>query len=973
MKKIIVLIFMLSFSSYMAMGQSLTVRGTVTSAEDGSTLPGVTVVVKGTSRGVATGIEGNYEIQAERGDILVFSSVGMLSTEIEVGSQATIDVALEPDLLSIEEVVVTGYAVKRKTNVTGSISKVEADDLQKVTAANVEGLLQGQAAGVFVASNSGRPGAGAQISIRGRGSINSSSSPLWVVDGVIMHGVPTLNPNEIENISILKDASATALYGSRGANGVVLVSTKKAKTGVNNISFNARTGLTQLNNGNFDLMDSQQLYDYWGSFANQSSLPSFYDPSLTDVNTDWWDIGSQTAVAHDYNLALTSSTENMKSYLMVGYYNESGAIKTYDFERYNARLNLDYQPAEWLKIQPKFSGYYSKTYSNEAAGYTLNTQLPWDDPYDENGDPVNAKDPNVTWYGRDQNNYLYDAQWNYSKGNTFSLNGNMDFQVRISRDITFESTNNMNFYYYRGMGYTDPRSNSGLQDDGSISNSTAKRITRFTNQLLRYSRNFGDHSINALAAYEYNDYTYESTYAAGKGIAPGREILDVTSEAKSVGGSKNAYAFQSFLFNASYTYTDRYIAQFSFRRDGSTRFGENNRYGNFFTFSGGWNIHNESFFDVAAIDILKLTGSYGSIGNTPNNLYGHLSLYALNNQYNGSPSAFPSQMPNPDMTWEKAFESNIAVELRLYDRFDVELQAYNKNTDDLLSFVPQSTLTGYTGYWANIGSINNKGVEATLGADIFKNSEFNWNLAVNIGLNRNEVTALNEDQAIVSGSKIIEVGEDIDTWYLRKWAGVNPDNGDPQWEVVDETTGEVTLTSDYNSATRQKVGTSTPDFFGGIFSNMSYKGFSLDLNFNFVSGLQIYHAARELFDSDGSYPTFNQMVLADHWSRWEQPGDDATHPLAYYGGNNNSHKPSSRYLEDGSYLRLKNLRFAYTLPVNLLKALNMKEASIFFSGDNLATFTGFSGADPEVGTGGYIGTGFYPVAKKFMFGLNVTF
>lgn len=972
MKRFIILFLMVSLSCTFAVGQSVTVSGTVTSSDDGIALPGVTVVIKGTSSGVATDLDGNYSIQAQPGSILVFGSMGMLSQEVTVGNTATVDIVMDPDLLSIEEVIVTGYAVQKKTNVTGSIAKIEAKELKSVTTPNVAGMIQGQAAGVFVAQDGGRPGSGSQISIRGRGSINASTAPIWVVDGVIMHGVPQINASEIDNISILKDASATALYGSRGANGVILVTTMRAKTGVNNISFSARTGLTQLNQGNFDLMNSQQLYDYEAAFDNASTNPAYFTPSLTDVDTDWWDIGSKTAVAQDYNLSLTSSNENMKSFLNVGYYNESGAIKTYDYERYSARLNLDYQPLEWLKVMPKLSAYYKTTYSNEGAGYYLNTLLPWDNPYDVNGVPVNAKDAGVTWYGRDEANYLYDAQWNYSKGNTFDLNGSMDFQIRISPAFSFESTNNISFYFYDGMSYSDPRSNDGQQDNGSISNSSAKRITRFSNQLLRYSKIFGDHSINALAAYEYNDYMYQGFDASGKGLAPGREILDVTSEAQSVGGTKNEYVYQSYLANVSYAFTDRYLAQFSFRRDGSSRFGMDERYGNFFTLSGGWNIHNESFFSVDAIDILKLSASFGSVGNTPNAVYGHLSLYALDNQYNGDPSAFPNQLGNPFMTWEKAYESNVSVSTRILNRFNIDFEVYNRNTYDLLSFVPLSTLTGYTGYWANIGSIRNWGFEANVGTEVLK-GDFNWNLNFNLGINRNEVSELFNDQAIVSGNKRINVGDDIDTWYMKKWAGVDPDNGDPQWEVVDDVTGDITLTNDYNVATKQNVGTSTPDFFGGVLSSMNYKGFNLDLRFNYVVGNDIYHGARELFDSDGAYPTFNQMVLVDDWSRWESTGDDATHPLAYNGGNRNSHKPSSRYIENGSYLRLKNLRFGYDIPVSLLKTLKMKEASLFFSADNLLTITNFSGADPEVGTGGSIGTGFYPVSKKFMFGVNVTF
>src|SRR5690606_37881487 len=405
--------------------------------------------------------------------------------------------------------------------------------------------------------------------------------------------------------------------------------------------------------------------------------------------------------------------------------------------------------------------------------------------------------------------------------------------------------------------------------------------------------------------YEYNDYVYDDFSATGSGIVPGTDILNNAARPKSVGGFKNEYALQSFLFNANYGYDDRYMTQFSIRRDGASNFGENNQYGTFYSASLGWNIHNESFFNIAAIDELKLRVSYGAVGNRPSSLYPQYDLYNLSNTYNGIPVTTPSQLGNADVGWEKSYQTNIGFDAYLFNRVGLTFDYYIKDTSDLLYFIAIPDVTGYSGYWENIGGVKNDGFELFVDADIIRNQDFQWNLNFNIGINNNQVTELYEGEPIIKGNKRLDIGKDIDTWFMRKWAGVDSQNGDPLWEVVDHDTGEVTTTNNWNDATQQEVGTSTPDYYGGIGTSFTYKVISLWANFAYSKGNEIYNYNRELYDADGAYPTYNQQVLAEGWSRWQAPGDIATHPKPTYGGNNLSNNTSSRYLEDGSFLRMR--------------------------------------------------------------------
>ena len=933
----------------------------------GETIIGANIMIKGTGTGVSTNIDGGFSIEAATGDELIVSFIGYLTQTIKIDSQKTLNIKLLEDTKTLEEVVVVGYTVQTKSAVTGSV--VKADKLKDVNTLEVGSMLQGKVSGVYVSGSSGEPGQASKIRIRGKGTLNSSVSPLWVVDGVIVGEDPGLNPNEIDNISVLKDGSATALYGSRAANGVIVVTTKRGEYDANKYSVSVNAGVSLLSTGRLEMMNSQELYDYQKSWNNQS----WFTEELLKHNTDWFKEASKPGLYTNANITYTGSSGRMRSFVMADYYREEGAIKDFTLDRFTFRSNNDVKFTDRFTMSTKISGSLSRTDSQQRSVYNTYLYLPWDFPYNEDGSIRSGQEQD--WRGRDGINDMYDLQWNWSRSKKLTVDGTINFNYQITDWLRFESNNSIRYLSNRSESYTDKRSRSGQSDKGSLSNSNSLLTKQFTNQMIRFEKSFGKHKVNALGAYEYTRHFYESTSAEGRGIQPGREILDVTTGIKSIGGYKDAIATQSALFNANYDYDNRYMGQVSYRMDESSCFGKNNRMGHFFTVSGGWNIQNETFFESLreSVNQLKVRVSYGSLGNTPGAYYGHYPLYS-SMMYNDEVAYFPSQMGNADLSWEKCYTTNIGIDARFFDRFGVTIDLYNKNTSDLLYYAPLPNISGYTGQYKNVGAINNKGLEISLNADVIRTSKFQWTSDFNIGFNRNRVTELYGGKPELKGLKRLEEGRDMDEWYLREWAGVDPANGSPLWYTTDEN-GKRTTTDSYNKADRVYCGSAAPKFTGGWMNSFSYKGFTLTANFDFVYGNLLYNQSRELLDSDGAYADYNSMKLKSGWKRWEKEGDIATHPKAINGGNKNSNKSSSRYLEKGNYFSLRNLSLGYSIPEKLCGKLGLQRVNVSCSADNLFTLTPFSGVSPQLSdssTDGYAGT-IYPLSRRIVFGLNVSF
>lgn len=987
-KTIAMISLLLCFSIY-ANAQEITVSGTIIDKEN---LPIIGAIVKGGSAGTASDIDGRYQIVVDKNGTLEFTLVGYKKVVIPVQGKQTIDVTMEEDVQVLEQVVVVGYSTISKRSLTGALDVIDDKKLKNITSPSVENLLVGKAPGVQVSSASGQPGQAGKIVIRGRGSLSGSTDPLWVVDGVIMgNSGGDLNPADIENVTILKDAASTAIYGSQGANGVIQVTTKSAKEGKITINFSGKLVGTWLNNGPMEMMNGSELYDLYSSFSNYDIAPEY-----KDKNFDWWDSAAKTGFAHEYNLSIGGGSETVRSYASVGYYEEEGAIKSLNLKRYNLLAKLEFKPYKFLTLRPMVSGSYRKTDDRQGGAVgNMYANMPWDSPYKEDGSLV-SRGKDAGWFAGSRTNYMYDQQWNFVKRERTEVNVNMDFDVKLTDWLTFASVNSYKFSKNESKSLEDPRSMAG---EGAIGKGRVEDTYRnyervYTNQLLRVNKAFGDHYINAVVGYEWNEINTKWNRSSATGIPAGFIVQEAAANPEAAVGGQQSEAVQSYLANVNYTYSDRYVGQVSFRRDGASNFGPDNRYGNFYSISAGWNIHNESFFKAKdVINNLKLRASYGSQGKRPDAAYGHLYLYntGLNQSYNGETGVIISgYMGNRDLRWEKTFTADFGLEMSLFNRVDISFDYYHKNVSDLLYEVDLPAVSGQNKSYQNAGKLVNQGIEASIGVDIIKSEDFDWRVDANIGLNRNEIKSLydNKEQMIVSAGDniagsaqiIYKPGMDSRTWWVKEWAGVDPKDGSPLWYKKDADGNKVT-TNKYNEANETACGAFTPDFFGGFTTNLRYKDFDLTAVFGYSVGGKIYNYARMEYDSDGAYIDRNQMKLHNGWSRWEKEGDIATHPKPVYKNLTNSAKTSSRYLESATFLKMRSLMIGYNVPLKIKGISNLR---LTVSGENLFTISHFSGVDPEVPPRYYYSNGqlnstitgvasaVYPNNRKFVFGVNVT-
>ncbi len=974
------------------------IKGTIVDSKTGEPVIGASVKVKGTKLAAVTDLNGEFELNTHANATLQISYVGFKETEVKASNGMKI--SLEEDTEALEEVVVVGYGTQKKESLTGAMANIKGEKLKDITSATVENMLNGKVSGVYVAPGSGRPGSTGAIIIRGQTSINGATAPLWVVDGVIVgNSAGDLNPDDIETMTVLKDAASTAIYGSEGANGVVVVTTKQAKHEKMSISLSAKAGLSTLNRGNLEMMDGAEFYDYYKSFQNVESV-NFprWNEDLRNSNFDWFKLAKKTGSTQDYNLTLNGGSENIQSMFTLGYFKEEGAVKGYDMNRYSTRIKVVYKPYEWLTIKPNISGSRTNDKDKQYSVGAMYSMMPWDSPYDENGNLV----PNyyAGWVNSKATNYLNDlAAGDYSTSTTYDLSGGLDFDIKIAPWLTFSSVNNYSYYNSQTHGYYDPKSSSGEGVNGRTTEYNYVSTRRYTNQLLRFKKSWGKHNVNALLAYEFNDYEMKYTDVYATGFISGFEDFMTAAKPEMANGYRTAWAKQSYFTQWRYDYDSRYYGELSLRRDGRSNFGSNNRYGNFFSVSGAWNINNESWFKADWVDQLKLRAAFGSVGNVPTSLYPSYSLYSVGATYNENPGALISQIGNKDLTWEKTYTTGVGVDASFWqNRLHATLDYYIKNTSNILYQVPVTGLVGVTSIWKNIGKMRNTGIELTVGGDIIRTKDLTWNVTANISHNSNELRDLYKqrdangnyvvkpvlisDGTSIAGTaqRILEIGEPVDTYYMKEWAGVNPEDGKPQW-YMDDANGNKVVTDSYSKASYYKCGKASPDVYGSFSTSLFYKNFDLQANFGYSLGGQIYSYYRQEFDSDGAYAgDRNQMKLQKGWSRWEKPGDIATHPRAMYNNQDKGNLASSRYLESSDYLKLRSLTLGYNFD---LKKYGIQTLRLSVSGENLFTITDYSGVDPELPAGtndkGVLsvtntgGTSVYPAVRKFMLGVNLTF
>lgn len=980
---------------------SITVKGQVTSAEDGLGMPGASIVVKGTSAGTITDFDGNYEIEVDNGAMLVFSFMGYKSQEHKAVPH--LSVTLQSDAIMMQEVVSLGYSSVKKAELSSAVVTVSADQLTDVTTSDVGNMLQGKVAGVQVTNAGGQPGDAAQIRVRGTGSITASSDPVYVVDGVMG---ASFNPQDVETISVLKDAGATGIYGAAAAGGVIVVTTKQGKKNDKlSIDIKATAGAKQALYSNYKMMNSAELYNFHKSLYSKTVFNSQYPKSLLEQDYNWQDEFFRTGAIQDYYVSVKGGSEKVGYYAGLSYFGEQGTLKCTGMQKVSGQFSMNADLTKWLDMSVRAS--FSKSSVDYAPSWTMLddafNKMPWDNPYELDADGnstgkylyVNGdtrSDNGGKWWSQSKWNALNTTQYNYAKSNNFDFNGTLVFNVHFTDWLHFTTTNTFSTGYYKSTEYRDPRAFDSEYANGYLSNSIGLSKSFGTINILKANGQWGQHSLSGMLGYEYSTWKSEYTNAAGTGMPNGVDALNSCTP-YSVGGYEIPGASWATFIQAQYDYGKRYFLTATFRAEASSIFAPKNRVGYFPSVAASWLISNEEFMKSQdVVSFLKLRASYGITGNNNIPAYKYLATYALNSLYQNKVSATPSRLANPLLHWETANMAAVGIDLTFIDRIDMSIDLYNTDNTGLLLNVPVAPSTGFFEVTQNAGSVRNQGIEYRLDANVLNIDKWNWNIGFNIGFNRNRVTNTPNGAFLQTASSVsqqVKEGQDIYSWYMKEWAGVNPENGDPLWYVVDENeqyvldeNGNKTTTNDYNATNAHVVGKATPLFSGGLNTQLSWNGIFLSVNTNFTYGNKIYNFTRMSTDADGAYVGYNQMSIENSvqgWSRWEKKGDVATHPKSQLNGNQNSNAISSRYLEDGSYFRIKNLTVGYDFPTKLIKKAYMTRCRIYFSADNLFTATKFSGMDPEITlttstydlAGMYSNT--YPVGRTFQGGVEISF
>lgn len=980
---------------------SITVKGQVTSAEDGLGMPGASIVVKGTTTGTITDFDGNYEIEVDNGATLVFSFMGYKSQEHKAVPH--LSVTLQSDAIMMQEVVSLGYSSVKKAELSSAVVTVSADQLTDVTTSDVGNMLQGKVAGVQVTNAGGQPGDAAQIRVRGTGSITASSDPVYVVDGVMG---ASFNPQDVETISVLKDAGATGIYGAAAAGGVIVVTTKQGKKNDKlSVDIKATAGAKQALYSNYKMMNSAELYNFHKSLYSKTVFNSQYPKSLLEQDYNWQDEFFRTGVVQDYYVSVKGGSEKIGYYAGLSYYGEEGTLKCTGMQKVSGQFSMNADLTKWLDMSVRAS--FSKSSVDYAPSWTMLddafNKMPWDNPYELDADGnstgkylyVNGdtrSDNGGKWWSQSKWNALNTTQYNYAKSNNFDFNGTLVFNVHFTDWLHFTTTNTFSTGYYKSTEYRDPRAFDSEYANGYLSNSIGLSKSFGTINILKANGQWGQHSLSGMLGYEYSTWKSEYTNAAGTGMPNGVDALNSCTP-YSVGGYEIPGASWATFIQAQYDYGKRYFLTATFRAEASSIFAPKNRVGYFPSVAASWLISNEEFMKSQdVVSFLKLRASYGITGNNNIPAYKYLATYALNSLYQNKVSATPSRLANPLLHWETANMAAVGIDLAFINRIDMSIDLYNTDNTGLLLNVPVAPSTGFFEVTQNAGSVRNQGIEYRLDANVLNIDKWNWNIGFNIGFNRNRVTNTPNGAFLQTASSVsqqVKEGQDIYSWYMKEWAGVDPENGDPLWYVVDENeqyvldeNGNKTTTNDYNATNAHVVGKATPLFSGGLNTQLSWNGIFLSVNTNFTYGNKIYNYTRMSTDADGAYVGYNQMSIENSvqgWSRWEKAGDVATHPKAMLNGNKNSNAISSRYLEDGSYFRIKNLTVGYDFPTKLIKKAYMTRCRIYFSADNLFTATKFSGMDPEITlttstydlAGMYSNT--YPVGRTFQGGVEISF
>ena len=994
MRKLTLLLCALLAGISLAVAQT-SISGTVLSAENDEPIIGASILVKGTNASTITDNDGKFSIKIPEGAgrTLVITYIGM--ERQEVFARNGMVVKLTSSDQALDDVVVVGYQTIRKEAKTGSIATVKGDDLASIPETSVDKMLSGKMAGVSVSSTNGQPGSAATIRVRGTSSIGAGSDPLYVVDGIpvesgntgalsnSMNAIAMINASDIASVTVLKDAAAASIYGSRAANGVILITTKSGEAGKSKVTARARYGVTTLANDNdFGMANLQEYIQYQrdarinAGYDVDNPASEYYFPlSLAAKGgTNWMKELTRNGSLQEYELIASGGTGKTTYYTSLSYNKTEGIVPTVGFEKMQVRANLDTELNKWLKVGTRINAGYMKVsdVQNSLLGdsglapsnpfYSGMALAPTMPAYNEDGS-YNFDLPfvfNINPLAAIKGSDKYDKQYKF--------NGTAYLEWKPIKQLTFRTNNSVEYAYTNSRQFS-PSFINKTSFGASLNTADVQYRLLTTSNTVTYDDLFNDvHSLNIMLGQEANTYEYSHNQAISYHVNEQRPYhsVGVSVEDQTAHDGLTQTAMVSFFGVAEYSYDGRYYIKGSLRTDGSSKFGPDRRWGTFWAASASWNIHNEAFMqDIKnVLNVLKLRYSYGVNGNDNIAAYAHYGLYS-DIVYNGITGQLPSQLQNRKLTWETNKTHNIGVDFRLFDRLSGSIDWYTRRTEDMLIASPLPYTTGFSSQAQNVGQIRNSGIEVQLDADIFNTNDFKWSAGVNFAANRSKVLELAPGQDFIGTSLRYVVGEQLYTYWLYDYAGVNPQNGNALWRNE-----EGLLTENSQEARRINAGSPEPLWTGGFNTELSWKGLSLGIQLEARYGNKVLNQDRSLFESDGYYG--DQNIWKGALNYWKQPGDMNVLPKPVYNNSSNSMQTSTRYLEDGSYLRIKDITLAYNLPSKWTKKALMSGVRIYASALNLYTFHNMNYWDPEHGTTGATVIS-YPMTRSMIVGVDITF
>ncbi len=960
----------------LSLAQTKSVTGTVVD-ESGVPLPGAGVLIKNTTNGVSTDFDGNFSITAQSGNVLVISYVGYVTQEVQVTEKSIYNIVLLPDVQQLGEIVILGYGTQKRQDITGAVAVVSAEAFKDRPNTSVGSLIQGQAAGVKVISSSGKPSEGFSVRVRGTNSITAGSDPLYVVDGVPTTDTRSINPADIESVSILKDASSAAIYGAQGANGVVLITTKKGKSDKPVITFDSYLGVSQVWN-TLKVLNSEQYRDLMTEFGRTTNW------DLYNQNTDWQDVIFQNGMSQNYQVSFSGRNNGTNYYLGAGLVDQEGAVRSAEMRRYNFKLNLSQDMTNWLQVGTNiiYTSYsdvdVNHNNSVNSGGVLLGvlTTPPNIGIYNQNG--TFTSNPFQDWENPVASTDGSDRSYKNQR-----ILGNLFAEFKLVEGLKFKSNFGIDYSNARYDYFLDPfRTSYGRAKNGISQYNTYLTNYYIFDNTITWNKQLGNHKIEALAGHVFQKTRWENSYIETNNFA-GDQIStpNAGSEIINADGEKSEKANASVISRINYDYAGKYLLTANFRADASSNFGPKERWGYFPSFSAGWRISAESFLEnVSAISDLKIRAGWGLVGNDNIGQYAYFGRVGSGSNYpfggQTMPGTYASSIENLELKWEESEQINVGLDLAMFNnRLRFSADAYVKNTNDLLLNAPLPRGTGFDNAIQNIGKLRNKGLEFQISSVNIDNEDFRWDTDFNISFNRNEVISVVGQEIFYGGIagrgevSLVKEGQPLGIFYGYVWGGVDPATGMAYY--IDQN-GESTFTP--STADRKIIGDANPDFMYGFGNNFTYKNWGLNVFIEGVQGNDVFNASR--IDIEGMTDPKNQSAAV--LRRWKQPGDVTDIPRALENNTNNS-RLSTRFVEDGSYMRFKAVTLSYNLPQTALKQLNISNLKFYVTGENLFTITDYSGFDPEVNAFGASNTtlgvdyGTYPQTRNIIFGLNVTF